>query len=214
MPISINSEIITSMPKILYIMCGIPGSGKTTKAKSIQKDLKKDGFKSKIVSRDEIRIPKIDLMVYNNIVNDPELRQNYYFSKEEEVREEFIAEIVKGLEHNHVVFADATNISYSQRMTLLDLLEEKGVFWKYSDINLVYGLMETSFKESVQRNNKRTGIRCVPYDVIYQHEYQFKEPIRDYEVDYAKQLAANVFIQTFWEDGSSTGKQCQEQNDD
>lgn len=207
MPISINSEIITSMPKILYIMCGIPGSGKTTKAKSIQKDLKKDGFKSKIVSRDEIRIPKIDLTVYNNIVNDPELRQNYYFSKEEEVREEFIAEIVKGLEHNHVVFADATNISYSQRMTLLDLLEEKGVFWKYPDINLIYGLMETSFDVCVQRNNERTGIRCVPYDVIYQHEYQFKEPIRDYEIDCAKQLAANVFIQTFWEDGKSTVKQ-------
>lgn len=210
MPISINSEIITSMPKILYIMCGIPGSGKTTKAKSIQKDLKKDGFKSKIISRDEIRIPKIDLMMYNNIVNDPELRQNYYFSKEKEVRKEFIAEIVKGLEHNHVVFADATNISYSQRMTLLDLLEEKGVFWRYPDINLIYGLMETSFKESVRRNNERTGIRCVPYDVVHQHEYQFKEPIRDYEVDYAKQLAANVFIQTFWEDGKSTVKQYQE----
>ena len=83
------------MVTTLYILCGLPGSGKST---WIDKYLKETGFGIlkpgpfvRVVSRDEVRFSMINTEAAEN--NDKE-----YFSREKEVYDEFINRIVEGIE--------------------------------------------------------------------------------------------------------------------
>ena len=78
------------MNNTLVLMCGAPGSGKTTIAKKLM------GNNDLYISRDEIR--------YSMISDEDE-----YFSKEKEVFNEYIKQIDEALTKNyHWIFADAT----------------------------------------------------------------------------------------------------------
>ena len=81
----------------LYMMVGIPGSGKSTFAKTL---------KGKYVSRDEIRFKLLQ-------------NEDDYFSKEKEVFQKFIYEIKKGLIENKDVIVDATHINKNSRNKVL-----------------------------------------------------------------------------------------------
>lgn len=81
---------------ILYISCGVPGSGKST---FLNKNKKEDEV---IVSRDEIRF---------SILKDGE----DYFSHEDEVYDKFINTIVRNLEAGKNVYADATHLNEKSR---------------------------------------------------------------------------------------------------
>lgn len=90
----------------LYLMCGIPGSGKSTylKTRFIQPPV--------VVSRDEIR--------FKMVREDEE-----YFSHEKEVYNEFINQITQELKFFQEVFVDATHLNEASRTKLLRSLGGK-----------------------------------------------------------------------------------------
>ena len=81
--------------KKLYVMVGIPGSGKSTFLKNHNIFFNEP---YKIISRDEIRY---------SIISD----EDEYFSKENEVFKKFIEEIKNSLLINEETYADATHIN-------------------------------------------------------------------------------------------------------
>ena len=130
------------MKKHLYLMVGVPGSGKSTYAKNILKD--GDIY----ISRDEIR--------YSLLTEEDD-----YFAKENEVIKTFIDNIDKSLvneEYCGDVYADATHLSPKSRAQVLNKLKNKDkVYVIYLDIPLNIIL---------ERNAQRKGRALVPENVV------------------------------------------------
>lgn len=124
------------MPK-LYILCGIPCSGKSTWAKGCLMD-------AIHISRDDIRF---------SILKEGE----EYFSHETEVYKEFIYEIAQTLMHGYDVIADATHINHSSREKLTKAIDK--YFTKYQ---IVYVVFPIAVETAQERNMMRTGIKQVP----------------------------------------------------
>lgn len=124
------------MPK-LYILCGIPCSGKSTWAKGCLMD-------AIHISRDEIRF---------SILKEGE----EYFSHETEVYKEFIYEIAQTLMHGYDVIADATHINHSSREKLTKAIDK--YFTKYQ---IVYVVFPIAVETAQERNLTRFGIKQVP----------------------------------------------------
>lgn len=125
----------------LWLMCGIPGSGKST---WIQKHLHTFSGYTKVVSRDAIR--------FSLLSEDDE-----YFAKENKVFKKFIAEIIDGLKNCENTIADATHLNSSSRGKLLRNLKEH---LKDVEINAI--VINTCLEVCLKRNNKRTGRKRVP----------------------------------------------------
>ena len=134
------------------VMCGIPGSGKST----FCDEYKRVHPYLKVVSRDEIRFS----MVKEN---------EEYFSKEDKVLEEFHRRIDEFLKEGYDVIADATHLSKKARAEMLELHKIDGIetkiFWK--DIDLATALA---------RNDTREGRAKVPRSVIRRMFYQMDKP--------------------------------------
>lgn len=133
---------------ILYVMCGIPGSGKSTWIKNHTNS-------EILVSRDAIRF---------NMVKEDEP----YFSKEDEVWREFIHQINHYLEMGFNVFADATHINTGARRKLLKEIKGNPTF---AAIHIT-----TPISLCLKRNALREGRECVPESVIKRMYSQFEEP--------------------------------------
>lgn len=132
--------------KTLYLLCGCPGSGKSTWA---QEHLAKQG--GCWVSRDTIRFELV-------AEDEP------YFSQEQKVFKRFIAKIQEQLE-NDSVFADATHLTPKARKSVLKQLNLEGIEVVAVDFNIP---LETL----IERNAKRSGRQFVPTSAIsemYQH---------------------------------------------
>ena len=132
----------------LYLMCGVPGSGKSTWIKNHLGD-------ATYVSRDVIR--------FNLLEEGDE-----YFSKEDEVWAEFIRRINESLELGFNVFVDATHISRGSRRKILKEV-------KFNP-TLIAIYMDTPFEICLERNAKRTGRECVPEGAIRNMYKHFEEP--------------------------------------
>lgn len=125
----------------LILLCGIPGSGKSTWAcKHITGD---DVY----VSRDEIR--------YSIIKNDEE-----YFSHEDEVFNLFIRKIESGLKEGKCVYADATHINWASRSKVLNSIHN------IEDYDVDVYFFKTDVKTCLERNAQRIGRARVPDDAI------------------------------------------------
>ena len=89
---------------VLYLMCGIPGSGKSTWIK--QNKIESDA----VISRDVVRF---------SLVKEHE----EYFSKETEVFYTFVDQINEAIDKGtSTIFVDATHINENSRNKVLDLL--------------------------------------------------------------------------------------------
>lgn len=143
--------------KTLYLMVGIPGSGKSTYAKNMQAE-----YGGVIVSRDEIRFSLIDI-------------NGDYFTKEKQVFKTFVQEIQNALSENDIVYADATHITEQSRNKLLDALD-----LTYVAVRPV--VIQTPLRDCFYFNSLRTGIRNVPTGVIRHMYYQLEDPEKDKRV--------------------------------
>ena len=133
-----------------YMMCGLPGSGKSTQAKKMAKKLN-----ASIFSSDAIRKEKYgDEAIQGN--------PNKIFS-------ELISYIKIGLYAGRDVILDATNISYKKRMSFLRNLSNMK-----RPIRKVCVLMATPYEMCCARNASRE--RIVPEEVMNRMYHSFFVP--------------------------------------
>ena len=130
------------MPR-LFIMCGIPGSGKTYLA---NKYLENNDVR--YVSRDEIRFS----MVKEN---------EKYFSREKEVFRKFAGTIAQTLVDGFDVIADATHLNRISRDKLIRAIDQYT-----TEYTITYIVLETSLETCMKRNALREGRARVPDSVM------------------------------------------------
>jgi predicted kinase len=125
----------------LYMMVGIPGSGKSTFAKTL---------KGKYVSRDEVRF---------KLLQDGD----DYFAKEGEVFQKFIYEIEEGLSRCSDVIVDATHLNKGSRYKLLSKVRPERVVAIVMDTSL-----DVCLQRNAQRSGRALVPEDVIRD-MYQH---------------------------------------------
>ena len=135
----------------LYLICGAPGSGKSTFLKNhINK-------KSEvIISRDEVRF---------SLLNPDE----DYFSHEDETLNIFWSRINEALKQGFTVFADQTSLTPKARKYLMDHVSG------YDEVNAIW--MDETLETCLERNEKRTSPRTkVPRGIVRRMYYSFVKP--------------------------------------
>ena len=141
---------------VLYMLCGVPGSGKST-WDSI-KILELGSEKVDWVSRDKIRFSKL-------------APGEDYFSHEDEVMDDFIAQIQNDIDDRiPYIIADATHLTNKSRCQVLERLRLTGVFVNYV-------CFEVPLDVAIQRNNLRQGRELVPETVIVNMFNRYVRPI-------------------------------------
>lgn len=90
----------------LIMMMGVPGSGKSTFANRWQ------DINTVVVSRDAIRFDMLQ-------------EGDEYFAKEGQVFQEFVRQIVNGLDKEYEVIADATHINAASRAKLIKAVKNR-----------------------------------------------------------------------------------------
>lgn len=142
----------------LFLMMGIPGSGKSTWCKNHISPLER------YVSRDEIRF---------SLVSEKE----EYFSKENQVYKHFIKQIDGYIKRDYDVFADATHLNSASRNKLL-----RSISTSPDEINIIW--IKTSLEEALKRNENRKGTRSyVPRSVIRRMCNQIETPSFEEGID-------------------------------
>lgn len=131
----------------LIIMCGISGSGKSTKAKEL-----KEEYNAVIISTDEIR-----QKVFKD-VNDQKHNKEVFRIAYDEIN------IFIELSYN-VIF-DATNIKFSSIKELKKNIEN------WNDINKILYIIDTPIDKAIKQNNARD--RVVSTEVIIRQAETFK----------------------------------------
>ena len=145
--------------KNLFVLCGIPASGKSSWAKVSEKTFKE---KTIIVSRDQIR--------YSLLKPEDE-----YFSKEEEVFYVFVETIKNNIKNDNVrnIIVDATHISKNSRRKLIKALGEA-----VKECKITAVVFTTSFDTCMERNSLRTGRAKVPVKDLTNMYNNFTLPLK------------------------------------
>ena len=131
---------------ILYIYCGIPGSGKSYYAS--QHKLPNTEY----LSRDEIR--------FSMVKEDEE-----YFSKETAVFNEFSRRAAECIANGKNVICDATHVSRGSRRKLISTIDTY-LTEEQKDYSIVYVVFNTPFEVCCERNAAREGRARVPDNVM------------------------------------------------
>ena len=146
--------------KTLWIMVGIPGSGKTWFAKN--KLMK--GCDWEYISRDEVRF---------SMVKDEE----EYFSHETAVFNAFIGKITFALLYgNDNIIADATHLNWGSRCKLLKALEK---YISLEEVDVIPVVIEAKLEDSLKRNKLRNGRARVPEEAICRMYASINDPEKD-----------------------------------
>ena len=146
------------MTKTLYLMCGVPGGGKSTIARSMAEDLRTEG-RTAIVSRDEIRFAMLK-------------DGDDYFKYEDKVFDMFINRINDLLDSDEVpnIFIDATHLNEKARNKVLDRLHLNDDVW------IIPVDVRPSLERCIEQNNRRSGLAHVPESVIRKMYDSYERP--------------------------------------
>ena len=131
----------------LWLMAGIPGSGKST---WIKEHINWFSDSCKVISRDEIRFSMLE-------------ENDEYFSKEKEVWNEFIKQTKESLEMNVDTILDATHISAASRCKVLFALNFD-TDMSDIEINVIY--VNVTLETAKYQNSLRKGLKKVPNSVV------------------------------------------------
>ena len=149
----------------LYVLCGIPGCGKSTwvKKKMSENPLSYIGAqKWAYVSRDEVRFSMIK-------------EEDDYFSKEKQVYQEFINRICDYLGDSWIdgVIADATHLNEVSRDKLINAIRRQR---PNEPLNIIMVYFDIPLEVCKFRNNKRSGRALVPEHVMDKMYAQLEFP--------------------------------------
>ena len=134
----------------LILMCGVPGSGKSTWVRNNFPDITP-------VSRDAIRFELLDE------------RGGDYFAYEDEVFEKFIHQIIGSLMVDEITIADATHLNVKARAKVLRKVA------KFAD-EIEAVVMDVHLVTALKRNDMREGRAFVPCGVIRRMYFQMEAP--------------------------------------
>lgn len=161
----------------LYIVCGAPGSGKSTFLS------KNKANNEVIISRDEIRFAILDK------------KGGEYFDHEEEVYSTFVENIVKNLVNGTNVYADATHLNPISRAKLIRAIKRKTNL----KINYFAIYFNVPLNVCLERNNFRKGTRAyVPVDALKNMYSTFESPIKEEGFISCWSIDKNNFIIKEW----------------
>lgn len=150
------------MNKVLYVMCGPSGVGKSTWIAEDVKNLKEvyeSAYdyedRAAVISRDAIRFALLD-------------ENDEYFSKENDVFVEYCDRIEEAIfdEKIDTIYADATHLTPNSRAKLFKNLSLEGV--RVVAVNFIYPV-----EVAIARNELREGRAYVPQTVIHRMAEQF-----------------------------------------
>lgn len=142
--------------KKVWIMCGVPGSGKST---YVQKEIEKN--QGIHCSRDKVRFAMLS-------------QSDEYFSKEADVFAAWTKEINQAIvsEGPENIYVDATHLTDKSRKTVLSCLPQ-------SKIEVGYIAFDVPLEVCLERNAKRVGRAKVPEEVIKNMYKSYKIPEGD-----------------------------------
>lgn len=146
--------------KNLWLLVGIPGSGKSTWALEQLNALPAEH--GHWISRDMIRF---------GLVKEGE----EYFSKEKEVFNRFVRAVQADIDSDFItdIYVDATHINEASREKLLRRLNN------LEKVNLNAIVFDISLETCLARNAQRTGRACVPETAIRNMYKNFRNPALD-----------------------------------
>lgn len=145
------------MSQRLFLMSGIPGSGKSTWIAKQAEVLEPEDFQ--IISRDAIRFSLLQ-------------PGEEYFKRENAVFAQFVKNINDSIADGvPYIFIDATHISYASRAKVLSRLRIP------EHCALAVEVFCPSVETCQERNSKRTGDAKVPAAVITNMAAQFEFPV-------------------------------------
>ena len=137
------------MPSKVYLLSGVPGSGKSTWV------AKQTGI---VISRDQIRY---------SLLKDGE----DYFSHEDEVMRIFKERINEAIKTNSTVYIDATHLNWRSRQKIIDCIPSN------TPIGVIS--FTVPLQTCLTRNAKRTGRVRVPENVVRKMHNSFTTPASD-----------------------------------
>lgn len=141
----------------LYVMVGIPGSGKSTWANNFIKDRENIVY----ISRDTIRFSMLK-------------SSDTYFAHESDVFTKFVDAIVANLKYGSDVIADATHLSIASRRKLVNALTARGL--QSTDYRIIFVFVDTLLAVCIQRDDARTDRQHVGASVIGRMHTQLVPP--------------------------------------
>ena len=147
------------MRPILYILCGIPGSGKST-------------FANHFINNDNTIWVSRDAIRFSILSEDDD-----YFEHEKEVFECFISQISGLLQTNYNVIADATHLSEVSRKKLTNAIDRN-----FTNYDIVYVIFKVSNELCIAHNKLRDGRAVVPDDVMHRMGACFTIPKKNEDV--------------------------------
>lgn len=143
----------------LFVLIGIPGSGKTTLASEMIESI---GDNVVHISRDNVR-DEVGDKVYNR-------------KSEQRVFKEYIRRIASSLKMGYDVIADSTNLTEEKRYIYFALKEalEKA---QLADVDVIGIFVSTPLSVCLERNSERHGDAKVPDIVIESMHSKIEEPL-------------------------------------
>lgn len=163
------------MQKVIKLLVGCPGSGKSFWAKKKICEYETLDKKCCYVSRDEIR--------FSLIKEDEE-----YFSKETEVFNTFISKIQQAInEEFEIIIVDATHISKNSRKKVFRSLNLENY-----KIHII--VFRTPLSVCLERNAQRQGRAYVPKSAIINMYNSYEEPTHIEFQSYLPNIITSIYF--------------------